>query len=155
MPQIERIKADLSTMNTNLDIASSKYDGKHAELTNTVIAVFYEVYNEIGSGFLESIYHQAMRIALEQKGMQVAIEVPVPVFFRTYKVGDFRADLVVNNLILLELKALQTLEKIHEQQITHYLKATPLEVGLLLNFGPQPQIRRSIFDNKFKNHQSP
>ncbi len=94
-------------------------------------------------------------IAREQKGMQVAIEVAGPVYFRGQKVGDFRADLVVNNLVLLELKALQNLEKIHEQQITHYLKATPLEVGLLLNFGPQPQIRRSIFDNTLNSHKAP
>jgi len=142
-------------MNANSDSTPKKYDGKHADLTDAIIAIFYEVYNELGSGFLESIYHHAMRIALEQKGMQVVIEVPVPVFFRNQKVGDFRADLVVNNLVLLELKALQNLEKIHEQQITHYLKATPLEVGLLLNFGPQPQVRRSIFDNKLKSHKIP
>jgi GxxExxY protein len=142
-------------LNTDQTLTQAKFTGKHAELTDAIIAVFYEVYNELGSGFLESIYHQAMKIALMEKGMEVAIEVPVSVFFRQQKVGDFRADLVVNNLVLLELKALQSIEKIHEQQILHYLKATSLEVGLLLNFGPNPQIRRSVFDNAQKNHKAP
>ena len=130
---------------------TTRFDGKHSEITDAILSVFYEVYNELGDGFLESIYRNAMSLALQQRGFDVTIEVPIPVYFRNTKVGDFRADLIVNNLVLLELKAANTLDKSHEGQILHYLKATPLEVGLLCNFGPKPQFKRFIFDNERKS----
>ena len=130
---------------------TTRFDGKHSEITDAILSVFYEVYNELGDGFLESIYRNAMSLALQQRGFDVTIEVPIPVYFRNTKVSDFRADLIVNNLVLLELKAANTLDKSHEGQILHYLKATPLEVGLLCNFGPKPQFKRFIFDNERKS----
>jgi GxxExxY protein len=124
--------------------------GLHSEVTEKILGVFFEVYNELGGGFLESVYHQALRIALSQAELRVAAEVPVPVYFRGEVVGSFRADLIVNDCVLLELKAVSGVDREHEGQILHYLRATSLEVGLLLNFGPRPQLKRFILENDKK-----
>jgi GxxExxY protein len=124
---------------------------RHSELTDKIIKAFYEVCNELGYGFLESTYREAMVVALEASGLAAAREVSVPVWFRGQKIGQYYADLMVNATILLELKTARTLEKAHEAQLLHYLRATDIEVGLLLNFGLHPQFRRMIFDNKRKN----
>ena len=123
---------------------------KHSELTDKIIGVFYDVYNELGYGFLESTYAEAMVVALEQAGLSVVREFPVPVWFRGRKVGQYFADLMVEGLILLELKTAKALESAHEAQLLHYLKATEIELGLLLNFGTRPQFRRLLFDNDRK-----
>lgn len=123
---------------------------KHAELTKQIIGVFYDVYNELGFGFLESVYRNSFRLALQEKGLIVEDEVSTPVYFRGQKVGDFKADLIVSKIILLELKTAETLMPAHEAQILNYLRATSLEVGLLFNFGPKPQVRRLLFDNERK-----
>lgn len=120
---------------------------KHSGLTEKIIGVFYDVYNELGHGFLESTYAEAMVMDLESSGLAVAREVPVPVWFRGNKVGQYFADLMVERTVLLELKAARTLESAHEAQLLHYLRATDVEVGLLLNFGVRPQFRRLLFDN--------
>ena len=123
---------------------------KHSELTDKIIRVFYDVYNELGYGFLESTYGEAMVLALEGSKLAVAREVPVPVWFRGKKIGQYYADLMVDRTILLELKTARTIEKAHEAQLLHYLRATEVEVGLLLNFGLRPQFRRMLFDNERK-----
>ena len=123
---------------------------KHKDITEKTIGVFYEVYKELGCGFLESVYRDAMFFALSDAGLLVAREVPVPVWFRTRKIGTFYADILVNNSVLVELKAARTLDSSHEAQILNYLRATEIEVGLLLNFGPRPQVRRFAFDNDRK-----
>jgi GxxExxY protein len=124
---------------------------KHSELTNLIIAVFYDVYNELGFGFLESVYRNSLRLALLEKGLSVEQEVPVAVWFRGKNVGDFRADLVVNGTILLELKTAEQIVAAHESQVLNYLRSTALELGLILNFGPKPQIRRLLLDNSRKH----
>lgn len=124
--------------------------GKHDALTQQIIGVFYDVYNELGGGFLESVYREAMRLALLQAGLQVSTEVPVPVTFRGTVVGIFRADLVVNEVVLLELKACEQMLRQHESQTMHYLRATEIEVGLLMNFGPAPRFKRFVMDNELK-----
>lgn len=124
---------------------------KHSELTDTVIGVFYEVYNELGFGFLESVYRNSLRHALLDKGLSVEQEVAVSVFFRGHNVGDFRADLVVNRTILLELKTAEQIVAAHESQVLNYLRSTALELGLILNFGPRPQLRRLLLDNSRKH----
>ena len=123
---------------------------KHSALSEKIIGVFYDVYNELGHGFLESTYAEAMLMALEESGLSAAREVPVPVWFRGRKVGQYFADLIVEDVVLLELKAARTLESAHEAQLLHYLRATNVEVGLLLNFGLRPQFRRLLFDNERK-----
>ncbi len=123
---------------------------KHAALIELIIGVFYNVYNKLGFGFLESVYRKALHMALVEKGLKVEAEVPVPVFFYGVNVGDFRADLVANNCVLLELKTAEAIAVAHEAQLLNYLKATALEVGLILNFGPKAQVRRLLFDNDRK-----
>lgn len=125
--------------------------GKHDELTRAIIGVFYDVYNELGSGFVESVYKECMRIALAEVGLKVQTEVPIPVHFRGSLVGVFRADLVVNGLVLIELKVVDGLAKEHETQTLNYLRATSLEVALLMNFGPALKFKRLIMDNEKKN----
>jgi len=122
----------------------------HAELTERVIGVFYEVYKELGYGFLESVYEQAMYIALRDPGLDVKRQLPVPVWFRGHQIGDFQADLVVNGVVIIELKAARNLDNAHEAQLLNYLRATQIELGLLLNFGPKPGIRRLAFSNERK-----
>jgi GxxExxY protein len=124
--------------------------GKHAELTERVIGVFYDVYNELGFGFLESVYREAMRLALTQAGLRVNAEVPVPVSFRGVVVGTFRADLIVNDCLLVELKAVEQIVRQHESQTMHYLRATTIEVALLMNFGTSPRFKRFVMDNELK-----
>jgi GxxExxY protein len=123
---------------------------KHEDLTDKIIGIFYDVYNELGHGFLESVYQEAMQVALTDVGLHIERQTPIPVYFRGKKVGVFFADVVVNNLVVLELKVARTVERLHEAQLRHYLKATEMEVGLLLNFGEQPQFRRIFLDNEHK-----
>jgi len=119
----------------------------HSELTEKIIGVFYDVYNELGYGFLESTYAEAIVIALGQAGLVVQREYPVPVWFRGVKVGQYFADVMVNDKILLELKTAHNIDSAHEAQLLHYSRATEIEVGLLLNFGARPQFHRLLFDN--------
>ena len=123
---------------------------KHADLTEKVIGLFFDVYNELGEGFLESVYQNAMSLALVQAGLHVEREVAIPVFFRGQMVGDFRADLIVNEVVIVELKTVRALEHVHESQLYNYLRSTEIEVGLLLNFGPRAQFRRIAFENAQK-----
>jgi len=120
---------------------------KHSELTKAIIGVFYDVYNELGYGFLESVYRNSLRLALQENGFSVDQEVSVSVFFRGQNVGDFRADLVINGVVLLELKTADAIVAAHESQVINYLRSTSLELGLILNFGPRPQVRRLLLDN--------
>ena len=126
---------------------------KHKELTEAIIGVFYEVYNELGHGFLESVYERAFEVALTSKGLNVLRQIQVPVWFRGQKVGDFVADVLVNKSVLLELKAARTLDSAHEAQLLNYLRPTEIEVGILFNFGIKPEFRRLAFDNSRKQVQ--
>jgi len=123
---------------------------KCCELTEQIIGTFYDVYNELGYGFLESVYEAALVIALQQVGLRVERQVPVPVWFRQHRIGEFRADILVEEKVLIELKSARTLDPAHEAQLLHYLKATEIEIGLLVNFGERPQFRRLLFDNERK-----
>jgi GxxExxY protein len=123
---------------------------KHEQLTEKIIGVFFDVYNELGYGFLESVYEESMGIALSDAGISIERQVPVPGWFRGREIGVFRADLLVDRKVLLELKSARSIESAHEAQLLHYLKATEVEIGLLLNFGHRAQFRRLIFDNPRK-----
>ena len=123
---------------------------KYSELTEEVIGTFYEVYNELGQGFLEKVYEEAMAIALNAKGLDVEQQVAVPVWFRGAKIGSYEADIIVDGVVLLELKACKALDSSHESQLLNYLRSTEIEIGLLLNFGPRPQVRRFVFQNERK-----
>ena len=123
---------------------------KHEELTRQVIGVFYEVYNELGYGFLESVYETAMELVLRRASISVQRQMAIEVRFRGVTIGDFRGDLIVEGALLIELKAAKCLEPAHEAQVLNYLRATELEVGLLLNFGPKPEVKRFAYDNTRK-----
>lgn len=123
---------------------------KHQGLTGQIIGVFLHVYNELGAGFFESVYVKALSIAFSQAGLSVEREMPLAVRFRGTVIGDFRADLVVGGKVLVETKACPCLISAHSAQVLNYLRATVLEVGLLLNFGPKPSIKRFVFDNSRK-----
>ena len=123
---------------------------KHQDLTDKIIGVFYEVYNELGHGFLESVYEKAMIIAFEERGISVQSQVEVPVWFHGKRAGIFYADLLIENLIIVQLKAVRTLDSAHEAQLLNYLKATEIEIGLLLDFSLKPEIKRRIYDNQRK-----
>ena len=126
----------------------------HEELTQKVIAVFFEVYNELGHGFLESICQTAMVMALRQAGLTVEQEVPFQVWFRGVRIGRFEADIVVNRVVLIEIKSASALHPWNEAQLLNYLRVSSIEVGLLMNFGPKPEYRRRIFTNDRKNQPS-
>ena len=126
-------------------------DLRHFALTEKIIAVFYEVYNELGHGFLESVYHKSLAFALDEKGLLVQSPVDIPVFFRGHQVGSFEGDILVEKCVLLELKAARTLDSSHKAQLLNYLRATEIEIGLLLNFGVKPELKRLIYDNPRKN----
>lgn len=126
---------------------------KHRDLTEKIIGTFYEVYNELGSGFLESVYKNSLAIALRAKGYDVQQQIAIPVFFRGAQVGIFEADILVNNRVFLELKAVRTIDPAHVAQLMNYLKATEIEVGLLLNFGFKPEFKRLAFNNDRKRRQ--
>ena len=142
-------------MNADLSARQPKYPESrysHATLSRRVIGVFYEVYNELGPGFLESVYQRAFAIALADAGLHFEREIPVRVHFRGTPVGDFRPDFVVGQSLLVELKAVRDLATEHQAQLLNYLRASPFEVGLLLNFGLEPTIRRLAFANQRKTH---
>ena len=120
---------------------------KHGDLTKHIIGAFYDVYNNLGYGFLEKVYENALTIELRTRGFQVEQQKAIYIHYRNQVVGEYFADLVVNDLIILELKATQKFAEEHEAQLLNYLKATPYEVGLLLNFGPKPIHIRKVYDN--------
>lgn len=136
----------------------SQYDPvlfPHRDLTERIIGAFYDVYNELGFGFLESVYHRALVVALRGAGLEVEHEVKLPVYFRGEIVGEFEADILVERNVILELKAVDALGPAHEAQLLNYLKATAVEVGLLLNFGPKPRLKRLAFSNERKRSRPP
>jgi GxxExxY protein len=113
-------------------------------VTETVIRAFYSVYNELGAGFLEHVYENALLLCLQESGLVAWQQVPVDVYFRGHRVGEYRADLVIPNKVLIEVKVASTISPAHEAQLVNYLKATGIPVGLLLNFGPRPQVKRRV-----------
>ena len=123
---------------------------KHEEITEKIIQAFYKVYNMLGYGFLEKIYLNALYIELIAMGLKVEKEKKILVYYLGTVVGDYQADLIVEDIIVVELKAINTLVEENEHQFVNYLKATAIEIGLLLNFGKKPQIKRKIFDNDKK-----
>lgn len=119
---------------------------KHKELTDAIIGAFYRVYNALGYGFLEKVYENALAHELRKQGLQVVQQAPIKVFYDGIVVGEYFADILVNDLIILELKAAESLMPQHEAQLLHYLKSTNIEVGLLLNFGKKAEFKRKVYE---------
>jgi GxxExxY protein len=118
---------------------------EHSDLTKAIIGCVYNVYNTLGAGFLESVYHQSLLIELRENGFTAQSQLPLDVFYHGEPVGTFFADVLVDDTVILELKAIDQLAKVHEVQLVNYLMATGKPVGLLINFGPtEVQIRRKV-----------
>jgi len=124
---------------------------KHSDLTKKIIKAFYTVYNELGYGFLEKVYERAMIIELKEIGLNCNKQQAIKVKYKNQNIGDYYADIIVNDVVIIELKAVKNIIEEHEIQLVHYLKATDIEVGLLLNFGPEPQIVRRVLTKEYKN----
>ena len=127
---------------------------KHETLTEKLIGTFYTLYNELGHGFIGSIYRRGYALMLQDEGLSFVEQAPVRVVHRGRDLGEFRMDLVVEGIVLVELKAVKALEATHEKQVFNYLKATNIEVGLLFNFGPRAQLRRVLLENEYKCQRS-
>ena len=123
---------------------------KHKELTEKIIRIFYQVYNTLGYGFLEKVYENAMMIEFRIECIPAVAQFPIKVFYKEEVIGEYFADILVDEKVIVEIKATRTLALEHEAQLLNYLKATDIEVGLLLNFGPKPEIKRKVFDNNRK-----
>jgi len=123
---------------------------RHRDLADGILRCFYEVYNDLGFGFLESVYERAMTLVLDQSGLPASPQQDVTVHFRGMPVGTFRTDIVVADKVVIELKAARALDRAHEAQLLNFLRATEYEVGLLLNFGPRPEFKRIAFANERK-----
>jgi GxxExxY protein len=120
------------------------------EKTAIILKCFYKVYNTLGYGFLEKVYENSMYLELINSGISCKKQVPIKVYYEGNPVGDYYADLIVEDEIIIELKAADNLIEEHENQLTNYLKATNIEVGLLLNFGKESQFKRRVFSNSRK-----
>src|SRR5947209_11619097 len=130
--------------------SESHNEKKHWELCRSIIDVFYDVYNELGFGFYETVYDEALALSLMERGFNVSRQVSTPIWFHGRKIGEYRADLVINDALLLELKSAQALDTAHHAQVLNYLRCTDFEVALLLNFGPKPAFKRLVFENSRK-----
>ncbi|MDP3444322.1 MAG: GxxExxY protein [Ignavibacteria bacterium] len=123
----------------------------HKEISEKIIKAYYKVYNTLGYGFLEKVYENAMAIELRKMGLEVKCQYPITVYYESEIVGEYFADLIVNDIVVIELKASKSLLEEHECQLINYLKATKIELGLLLNFGKEAEYKRKVFISTFLN----
>ena len=122
----------------------------HSDTTSLILKAFFTVYNKLGYGFLEKVYENALLIELKKLGLVCEKQVPIDVFYDEQNVGLYFADIIVNDCVIIELKAGEALIEEHEAQLVNYVRATEIEVGLLLNFGKEPGHKRKVFTNEFK-----
>lgn len=123
---------------------------KHSDITELVIKAFYNVYNKLGYGFLEKVYEKALGIECKKLGLNCLFQCPIKVFYDGKMVGFYIADMIVNQYVIVEIKAASATTAEHEIQLVNYLKATEIEVGLLLNFGKKPEFKRKVFSSEYK-----
>lgn len=124
----------------------------HQSITNTILKVYYEVYNELGHGFLEKVYQNAMYFELKARGLKVESQKEIKVYFKQQLVGEYYSDLILENKVIIELKATEVLMNAHVAQTINYLRATLIEIGMLLNFGAEPEFKRLIYTNNKKSN---
>ena len=134
--------------------ASKKFEGKHSELTGKILGAFFQLHKELGFGFSERVYESALEVLLTELGMIVERQKEICVYDRGRVVGVFKTDMIVDGVVLLEIKSVEKLIDAHDAQLLNYLKATELEVGFLLNFGRQAEFHRKIYDNPRKGSLS-
>jgi GxxExxY protein len=122
----------------------------HKSITDVILKVYFEVYNELGYGFLEKVYQNAMYFELQSLGYKVEAQKQIKVYFKKQLIGEYYSDLLVEDKVIVELKATELIKNVHVAQLMNYLKATPIEVGMLLNFGEKPEFKRLIYTNERK-----
>jgi len=125
-------------------------DIKFKDITEKIIEIFYKVYNKLGYGFLEKVYENAMMIEFKKEGISAVSQSAIKVLYEGEVIGEYFADMLIDNKVIVEIKAAKSLAVENETQLLNYLKATNIEVGLLLNFGPKPEVKRKVFDNSRK-----
>ena len=124
-----------------------KFEGKHSEVTGKILGAFFQLHKELGFGFSEKVYESALEVLLSELGMIVERQKEICVYYHGKVIGQYKADIIVNGVVLLEIKFVEKLIDAHDAQLHNYLKATELEAGLLLNFGRQAEFHRKIYDN--------
>ena len=122
----------------------------YSDITDLILKAYYNVFNKLGYGFLEKVYENAMMIELKKLGMFCERQKTIKVYYDDVQIGEYFADIIVNDCVIIELKAMESLCPEHEAQLVNYLKATEIEVGVLLNFGKTPQHKKRVFTNDFK-----
>jgi len=122
----------------------------HKDITDKILKCFYEVYNRLGYGFLEKIYKNSLNFELQSSGTICELEKKINVYYKENLMGEYYADLIVENSVILELKTCESIKAEHGYQLLNYLRATDIEVGLLLNFGKKPEFKRKFFTNNLK-----
>ena len=142
MPCLKRQKA-ISHRFSQIKTDQMKY--KYEDTTRLIIGSFYNVYNTLGPGFLEKVYENTLLIELKAQGLAVDSQYPINVYYKEICVGEYVADIIVEDRIVCEVKAIRKLRPEHEAQLLNYLKATRIKLGLLLNFGPEPKVVRRIY----------
>lgn len=123
---------------------------KHSEITEIIIKAFYNVYNKLGYGFLEKVYEKSLEIECRKLGLKCLCQCPIEVFYDNEVVGFYIADMIINQFVIVEIKAASAINTEHKIQLVNYLKATEIEVGLVLNFGKKPEFKRKVFSSDYK-----
>jgi GxxExxY protein len=124
---------------------------QHSDITEVIIKAFYNVYNKLGYGFLEKVCEKALAIECKKLGLNCLLQCPIEVFYDSEPVGFYMADMIVNRFVIVEIKAAAGICNEHEVQLVNYLKATEIEVGILLNFGKKPEFKRKVFSSEYKD----
>jgi GxxExxY protein len=132
-------------------IDTDEHGLKHRDLTEYLIRIFFDIYNELGHGFFESVYEQAFAVSLAENGIFFERQIAVPAWYHGKQIGDFRADLLIDRKVVVELKVGGAIDPSWEKQVLNYLRATETEVAILFNFGPKAEFKRYVFDNDRKN----
>ena len=128
----------------------TKMELLHKDITDKIIDAYYNVYNNLGYGFLEKVYENALLVELNSTDFVCEKQKQICVYYKNQNVGEYFADIIVDDCVIIELKAAGNLAEEHEYQLINYLKATEIEVGLLLNFGKKPEFKRKVFSNEKK-----
>ena len=134
--------------------SKKKFEGRHSEISGKILGAFFELHKELGFGFSEMVYESALDVLLNEVGLIVERQKDIFVYFHGKVIGKYKADMIINSVVLLEIKSVEKLIHAHDAQLLNYLKATDIEVGLLLNFGRQAEFRRKIYDNPRKGSLS-
>ena len=124
----------------------------HKKITDEILKAYFDIYNQLGYGFLEKVYQNAIYFELKSKGYKVEAQTPIKVYLKGRLIGEYYSDLLIENKVIIELKACELLMNVHVAQLMNYLKATEIEVGLLLNFGEEPEFKRIIYTNDRKKN---